>query len=120
MPAACNPKYPEALVTPKAQHLQRVANDCRLFLQLDFPFSRNQKQAIDFMRTRSYGVIFAFDFPGDREGHRRRRSLSAVGLSCRQAMLPIDGPARAAKQLLLMASGRTLAKSKSRIKNFSS
>jgi len=90
MPSACNPKYPEALVTPQPQHRQRVANDCRLFLQLPFPFSRNQKQVIDFTRTGQYGVIFAFDFSGDREGHIRRRSLSAVGLSCRQAGLLID------------------------------
>jgi len=91
MPDACNPKCPKALVTPKPQHRQRVTNDCRLFLQLALQFSRNQNQRIDFKRTRSYGLIFAFDFPGDREGHRRRRSLSAVGLSCRQAMCRLTG-----------------------------
>jgi len=119
MPAACNPKYPKALVTPKLQHRQRIANDCRLFLQLAFSFSRNKTQVIAFKRTRSYGVIFAFDFPGEREGHRRRRSLSAVGLSCRQAGFTIEWPAWAENQLLLMASNCDLAKPYPKIKNFS-
>jgi hypothetical protein len=50
MPSACDRKYPGALVTPKPKHGQRVAEDCRLFLQFALPFPTNQNQAIDFMR----------------------------------------------------------------------